>query len=72
MAGTSTESRETTRHDLHLRYTANSNTLKILVRTPEAKRLLAIPRYKVIGRECVDWIHLDQDRNQVTGYLWTP
>jgi hypothetical protein len=50
------------------------NAYRILVRKPEGDRLLRRPRHrwednirmdlKEIGWECVDWMHLAQERDQ--------
>jgi hypothetical protein len=52
----------------------DKNPYKLLVRNPEGKRLLRRPRHRwevsittglrEIGWEVMDWIHLDQDRDQ--------
>jgi hypothetical protein len=64
------------------------NAYKILIRTPEGKRTLGRPRYRLEDSirmdlrerrwEVVDWMHLDQDRDQwwaivnMVMNLWVP
>jgi hypothetical protein len=51
------------------------NAYRILVRKPDGRRPLGSPRYRwaeninmdirEMGRDCMDWIHLAQDRDHI-------